>query len=1254
MDIDSPAIATGRSIYNAITQSAIAERSASFARSIFQPIEQTSLGQRASYIYKSFYQSMAASFANSMQSTKTVFSSVQFSFNSAVSNSVSIQRSLANQLSFNSIASRVLFSVRTIYQSINENLISVIGRAYDRLTTSQLSVSPTASRINAMVKSISSGISLNTLAGRFYSLSRSATLQIGQSSVASRALSAFRAVYQSLSLSLVRTMGSTQSATASLGISISESLSRMLSAPRITSVQVSVNSIASRIASFSKSAYLSLSTMFNSAMGRLYERVASQQFSGSSVVSKAYAFQRAIGNQLPFSSIASRMSAMSGSIYTSISVNAVASRVSALSRSLYLSVSESFQSLSQATKTAYASLSATFSHASSRLLSVTRVALFVHPIYQQISQASASSRALSALRLLYSQLSFNVLKEKVLVIQHSVSGAFNLNALSQRFSAMPRYAYNSITSTFSRAVQATKTAVSSLGVSLNTGISRLASSVRSLRSSLDITEAQLKFSSAFRSFYLAISNNAMLSRAASIPRALVNVISQNSVVRGAFQFVRLPYNKIQFSHMAQRVAQLNMAISRSLSFNAIASKTALTLRSSVQSVSAFFQRTYQSTKIAYSSLQLSFSQAPYRIISAVKSIGSQLSVNSASIRITSIARSIYQSIAASMDSLFGRLFNFSLAQQVTESSLSSRALSATRSLPGQFSLSPVAGRIGSLVRRISSAIGVNAVSSRMAFAVRSIYSSLSASFGRFIEITKNAFPRVALNFNQIPSRSLVAGRSIASGMNINAAFLKAAQLYKKAYGTVTLNANIAFQKITLYFANAFQSFNVNSLIDRAINRQRHITSPISVSGFVSRVSYLSFRFTNIMQFLLSGKLPPPPSAPEPTGPSVSAPSGEIVSGSPITEPPKRGNIIFTSQPALTEVIAGDSAALVVEVKNIGNGSATAVLSMEGLPVQWVSIQPPVINLGSMESGRFVVNVIVQKNANPGDYQASAGIVGYESAGKASFILRVKEFPREAGIVTTRNVKVDGNHGRSTVTISVRNGNERLPRVDIVEDIKKSIANSTDYIEFEQRPDEIIRKDPVVRWSIIDMQPNTTRSFSYKVVGSLKEYSPYIYWPVNEIRVRKTKIPEGLSLSTPKALEVSPGKTKKSSFVIENAMNETRTLSVRFGLPAGWSYASRKNITLQPGESREIEFSVQMPEQAYPGYYTGMVIVDADGFVLMREYQMAALGWKFPLEYLALPFAGAAIYLVAKRLRARKKKWSDMKRKVRRMGRALDE
>ena len=290
--------------------------------------------------------------------------------------------------------------------------------------------------------------------------------------------------------------------------------------------------------------------------------------------------------------------------------------------------------------------------------------------------------------------------------------------------------------------------------------------------------------------------------------------------------------------------------------------------------------------------------------------------------------------------------------------------------------------------------------------------------------------------------------------------------------------------------------------------------------------------------------------------------------------------------------------------------------VSGIEQKWITILPSTIDLEPEEKHGFTLFITAPKDAEEGDYIILFKLTAEGIEEKTAFMLRVKKFaPVLDKAITKRAVAVDVENKKTNIVVNVQNGPETRYNVLVTENIKKEIANSTDFIEFKDKPDEIIEKDPIVRWKINELAPFETKNFTYTVKQVLPEFTAYVYWATEEVAL-SPGILQGLRVAPFKPIELTGGRITPAPVVVENIGNRSRNVSVGMGLPESWSLIPLQiNYIIIPNETKLFAFNILLPTDVYPGYYIGKVRITADGETMIKEYEFAVLN---NLELLVRP------------------------------------
>jgi hypothetical protein len=208
---------------------------------------------------------------------------------------------------------------------------------------------------------------------------------------------------------------------------------------------------------------------------------------------------------------------------------------------------------------------------------------------------------------------------------------------------------------------------------------------------------------------------------------------------------------------------------------------------------------------------------------------------------------------------------------------------------------------------------------------------------------------------------------------------------------------------------------------------------------------------------------------------------------------------------------------------------------------------------------------------------------------------------------------------------VSNQYREFERVDIVESIPKELANSTDYVDFVTTPSEIVRKDPIVMWSITGMAVGETRTLSYSVSKVLEEFTPYIYWPLRQLDVISPTAPSTLKLTGFTLPYFTLGTSSAISFKVKNMDSVPHNFTFSMELPEGWSMEPESvKETLSPGQEREFKLTITPAADAKAGRYMVRTAFGWDGTYVIKEYVADVTTFEMPLIIIA---AIAAVFVI---------------------------
>ena len=313
------------------------------------------------------------------------------------------------------------------------------------------------------------------------------------------------------------------------------------------------------------------------------------------------------------------------------------------------------------------------------------------------------------------------------------------------------------------------------------------------------------------------------------------------------------------------------------------------------------------------------------------------------------------------------------------------------------------------------------------------------------------------------------------------------------------------------------------------------------------------------------------------------------------------------------------------VKNIINSTLSDLrVESSGVPVEWVSISPKTLTLSPYEKKGFNIAITVPSGTLPGDYKVIIKVSNEGVHAENFFILRVRQFtPGQEQPIITRIVDIDRELGKTKVELIVNNPEKNYTAVEVIENIPKELANTSDLIEFATPPTEILRKDPLVQWSFLNLLAGEKRTISYSVSKILEEFTKYIYWPLEQVNLITTKLPRGFRVVDVKIPAAYLGRTSQIAITVENLEPKSYRFNATIELPTGWETKPiRIEDTLGSRQRKILKFNVFVPSDAEPGTYILRFYIIWDGSEMIKEYPVMVN--VFPIRILLYAAAGLGI------------------------------
>jgi hypothetical protein len=370
------------------------------------------------------------------------------------------------------------------------------------------------------------------------------------------------------------------------------------------------------------------------------------------------------------------------------------------------------------------------------------------------------------------------------------------------------------------------------------------------------------------------------------------------------------------------------------------------------------------------------------------------------------------------------------------------------------------------------------------------------------------------------------------------------------------------------------------------------------SGVNTESNYV---WTNVSHFSLFGIYSQAVSQPT-QEPSTGGIGGVGGLGTITIKPISTVNVDFVKWNILREVTPSQSIVEGVVVKNKQNTSIENLeIKVSGVPESWVTISPKILDLNGFETKGFTIAISVPQDANYGDYTVSMKVSNGNIDDENFFILRVIKHPTNVITpIVTRVIEIDKNNEKANVNIDVASGERKIDSVEIIEDVPKNLAQSSDDIEFKTTPSNIIQKDPIVQWILSQFGYNEIQRISYSL-QTPPEFKSLIYFPIKQINVVGQKIPSNLQLTENPMPTFSPGKNSTFRFTIENLDSVKHTFGFELQLPGGWKSSPKLlKEEIQPGERKSFEITISLPEDANVGIYILRTFYSWDSDTLIRE------------------------------------------------------
>lgn len=350
-------------------------------------------------------------------------------------------------------------------------------------------------------------------------------------------------------------------------------------------------------------------------------------------------------------------------------------------------------------------------------------------------------------------------------------------------------------------------------------------------------------------------------------------------------------------------------------------------------------------------------------------------------------------------------------------------------------------------------------------------------------------------------------------------------------------------------------------------------------------------------------------------------------GNPFLPESSPNELSFTRRPALIEAHPGEPANAYLSIHNptphsINNVRVIANVTgdLEGLvggerritiqPGEHANVSIPVTIPTDTEPGTYPVNVTLQKRDN-------LRLITESDHASTIYAIRVKQKQVETPTVL-RTVEIDNNNLK--ITLNLQNGLNTINRTDVIENVPKTIAPTSDHLTFHTPTPTILERDPVLKWSLTDLDPLETRTLTYDVQDPKNtdgDFETTLNW--NDPQLTTFPSPRGTPLELEvqttnfrfhgweaaerfTGLSVSEQEGTVTMTVTNLANTEIDAVAI-LQLPDGLGDDERIDITLPAGSVTTINRTINLPPGTPPGSYEGHATVTYSGGEEKTTYTM---------------------------------------------------
>ncbi len=309
------------------------------------------------------------------------------------------------------------------------------------------------------------------------------------------------------------------------------------------------------------------------------------------------------------------------------------------------------------------------------------------------------------------------------------------------------------------------------------------------------------------------------------------------------------------------------------------------------------------------------------------------------------------------------------------------------------------------------------------------------------------------------------------------------------------------------------------------------------------------------------------------------------------------------------------------------------LDVLGIPDEWVKTIPEKIDLLPGEYSTFIVEISIPENAPFADYEiefvAKNGVVEDTSIS----LLRIKDSQRagtESSSVVNREVTLLSEQNKAIVELNVKS-QENVPFLVVKEEVPKTLAEDVSDIEFITPPDTVLRADPLFAWALVNVSANENTKLSYVLKDLPVDITGLLFFPINEFSLVNQQLPSGLRIGDVKVPMFYIGEQSTITVVVENTDSRQHVLNLNYDLPSGWK-ANPERIfgTLLPGEKKEFQIIVEIPNDEKVSNKIIDLVFEWDGNIFVKEYNVivAQRTLVYFVVYVVIFAAASALFFFA--------------------------